>query len=464
MKFHWQILIALGLGAKRNWHIFIALIMGVVAGLLLNAYLPIDEGVLPQDSHPVYQFLYVIGQIFIRLIEMIVIPLVVSSLVLGISSLGDGRQLGRLGSKVLFFFILTTTIASISGAILAITFQPGKQLKDEFASYSVSQSENIKQKGWDIQQQQSNRDYKEVFLSMIPSNPVKALSNSTSNNSDAAFIPVIIFSVIFGAALTFIGDTSKPLLQVFEAIFAATMKVMDWVMVFAVPGIFALTANTIAASGLKIFSDLSIYIGVVLFGLFLQLFVVFPLLLKFFAKVDFRTLYKAVVEAMMVGFGTASSSATLPVTIATCERRAGISNRITSFVLPLGVTMNKDGTAVFEAIAVIFLAQVYGVDVSNPVTLILLIVMGIIASIAAAGVPSAGLVTMSVVLGTVGGLAPYEIAQGVGVLWMIDRVLDMCRTLVNVTSDTVVATIIAASEGELDYDLLNNQDAWRDVV
>jgi len=235
-------------------------------------------------------------------------------------------------------------------------------------------------------------------------------------------------------------------------------------MVMAVPGIFALTANTVAAVGFDIFKDLLPYIGVILIGLIIQLFVTYPLLLKFLAKVDFRTLYKAVVEAMMVAFGTASSSATLPVTIATAERRAGISNRVSSFVLPLGATMNMDGTALFETVAVIFLAQAYGLDITDPYKLFMLIIMGIVASIAAAGVPSAGLVTMALVLNSIGGFSPQMIVQGIAAIWMIDRFLDMSRTLVNVTSDTVVATIIAASEGELDYDLLSNQEAWKDVV
>jgi proton glutamate symport protein len=216
--------------------------------------------------------------------------------------------------------------------------------------------------------------------------------------------------------------------------------------------------------GLKIFQDLSMYFITILLGLLIQLFVVYPLLLKFLAKVNFMSLFKAVIEAMMVAFGTASSNATLPVTIACVEKRAGISNRIASFVIPLGATMNMDGTAVFETVAVIFLAQAYGVSIQDPYTLFGLIVIATVASIAAAGVPSGGMVAMTLILNSVGGFSPEQIVQGITALWMIDRFVDMFRTLVNVTSDTVVATIVAASEGELDYDLLNNQDVWKDVV
>jgi Na+/H+-dicarboxylate symporter len=455
MKIQWQILVALGLGAKRNWHIFAALILGIIVGVLLARVFPIEPGVEPQNAHVVYQILYVIGQIFIRLIEMIVIPLVLSSLIVGIASLGDGRQLGRLGGKVIFFFILTTAIAAIIGTVLALIAKPGLALQDDIAKFSKTQVEVVQEQAWRIQQEE--RDIKEMFLNMLPSNPVKSLAN-------AELIPIIIFAIIFGSALTFVGETNRPVIAFFEAVFAATMKIMDWVMVMAVPGIFALTANTVAAVGFDIFKDLLPYIGVILIGLIIQLFVTYPLLLKFLAKVDFRTLYKAVVEAMMVAFGTASSSATLPVTIATAERRAGISNRVSSFVLPLGATMNMDGTALFETVAVIFLAQAYGLDITDPYKLFMLIIMGIVASIAAAGVPSAGLVTMALVLNSIGGFSPQMIVQGIAAIWMIDRFLDMSRTLVNVTSDTVVATIIAASEGELDYDLLSNQEAWKDVV
>lgn len=455
MKFHWQVLVALGLGAKRNWHIFFALFAGILFGVFLQWRVPIEPGVDPQNAHLVYQVLYVIGQIFIRLIEMIVIPLVLSSLIVGIASLGDGKQLGRLGGKVIFYFILTTAIAAIIGTVLALAAKPGLYVQDEISKYSHTQLEIVQEKAWEIQQEE--RNFKDIFLDMLPSNPIKSLA-------EAQLIPIIVFAIIFGAALTFIGETNRPILAFFEAVFAATMKIMDWVMIWAVPGIFALTANTVAAVGPKVFADMAVYVLIILVGLLLQLFVTYPLLLHFLAKVNFISLYRAVVEAMMVGFGTASSSATLPVTIACAERRAGISNRISSFVLPLGATMNMDGTALFETVAVIFLAQAYGIDISQPMQLFGLIVMGVIASIAAAGVPSAGLVTMALVLNSIGGFSPQMIVQGIAFIWIIDRLLDMCRTVVNITSDTVVATIIASSEGELDYDLLNNQEVWKDVV
>jgi len=456
MKFHWQVLVALGLGAKRNWHIFFALVAGVVMGIVLRNFIPVEPGVLePQNQHVVYQILYVIGQIFIRLIEMIVIPLVLSSLIVGLGSLGDSRQLGRLGGRMVFYFLLTMAIAAITGATLALVFQPGLSVKEYITQSNKVQVESVQEQAWKIQEE--GQDIKDLFLDMLPSNPIKSLA-------DGQLIPLILFAIIFGSALTFIGETGKPIMTFFEAVFAITMKVMDWVMIFAVPGIFALTANTVAMIGPQIFSSLLSYILIILFGLLIQLFVVYPLLLAHLAKVDFIALYKAIIEAMMVAFGTASSSATLPVTIACAERRAGISNRICSFILPLGITMNKDGTALFETVAVIFLAQAYSIPIENPFTLFSLIFMAIVASIAAAGVPSAGLITMAIVLNSIGGFSPQQIVQGIAMVFIIDRFLDMCRTVINVTSDVSVAAIVASAEGELDYDLLNNQEVWKDVV
>lgn len=455
MKFHWQVLIALGLGAKRNWHIFFAIIMGAILGGFLQWYLPIEPGVSIKNAHVVYQILDAIGQVFLRSIQMIVIPLVLSSLIVGIASLGDGRQLGRLGSKVLLWFIFTTVIAAITGTILAMSIKPGEQLAGEVSKFTSSHSQAIPEHIWEVNQEK--HDLRQMFIEMIPDNPVKSLARGD-------LIPIIIFALVFGAALTFIGEANRPIVSLFEAIFAATMKIMDWVMVLAVPGIFALTAKTVAALGVDFFIQLAPYIGTILLGLLIQLFIVFPIILSRFANVKATTLYKAVIEAMMVAFGTASSNATLPVTIATCERRAGISNRIASFVLPMGATMNMDGTAIFETVAVIFMAQVFGVSINDPYSLFILIVMGSIAAIAAAGVPSSGLVTMALVLNALGTLSQEQIMIGMSMIWIVDRLLDMCRTVVNVTSDTVIASIVAASEGELDYDLLNNQEIWKDVV
>jgi Na+/H+-dicarboxylate symporter len=233
-------------------------------------------------------------------------------------------------------------------------------------------------------------------------------------------------------------------------------------MVLSVPGIFSLTFITVAKSGLHIFQELAPYMLVLLIGLFVQFIIVFPLILKLFARVNAFQLYRAISEAIMVGFGTASSSATLPVTIACCERRAGVSNRIASFVLPTGITINKTGTTMFEVIAVLFLAQAYGIQL-DLLQVILIAVFAIVASVGAPGVPSAGLITIAIVINSIGAeLNP--LFAGVALLWPVDRLLDMCRTVINVTSTCTVATLVAAGEGELNRDVLENRAAWRDVI
>ena len=241
------------------------------------------------------------------------------------------------------------------------------------------------------------------------------------------------------------------------------MKVTDWLMVVAMPGIFSLTFYTVAKGGFESIKELWLYVVAVLLGLSIQLFVTYPLILKMFSKIKATALYQAVAEAMMVAFGTASSSATLPVTIACCERRAGISSKICSFVLPIGATMNMDGTALFQSLAVVCIAQAYNVHLSL-LSIILIAVLSIIASSASAGIPSAGLITLALIVKGSLGLSIEQVAPIYVLIFAIDRLLDMFRTVINVTSDTVVASIIASGEGELDYDLLGNQEVWKEVV
>ena len=442
MKLHWQILVALGLGAKRNWHIFFALITGVVAGLCF----PIIGG----HETPFHKILGFTGQAFINLIQMVVIPLIVSALIVGIASLGESRQLSKIGGRMVFYYIIIATFAVTIGAVLALAFHPGEKLQD---SINLTQAATVREQVSNITEVKSN--LANIYLNMIPKNPVESLAK-------AELMPIIIFVIIFGCALAVIGDLNRPVVSFFESIFAATMRVTDWIMVLATPGIFALTAYAVAKSGLKIFSDLSPFIITVILGLMIQLFVTYPLLLRVISKIKFGSLYKAVAEAIMVAFGTASSSATLPVTIACCERRAGISSKICSFVLPLGITMSKDGTAMFQVISALFIAQAYGVDL-NMFMVIQICILAVVASSSTAGIPSAGLITLALILNGL-NLTPDQVIQGYSLLFAIDRILDMFRTTVNVTSETVIASMIAAKEGELDYDLLGNQEVWKEVV
>jgi Na+/H+-dicarboxylate symporter len=239
------------------------------------------------------------------------------------------------------------------------------------------------------------------------------------------------------------------------------MKVTDWIMYFAAPGVFALTAIAVSSFGMDIFSSVSKYLMVLLIAFAIQFFVVYPVFLKVFSKVPVLMLYAAVAEAMMVAFGTASSSATLPLTIACCEKR-GISHKVSSFVLPLGATLNMDGTAILQTVAVIFLAQAYGIALS-PFLIIQICFLAIIASSTCAGIPGAGLITIALILNGM-GLSPEQLVAGFALLFTLDRLTDMVRTTLNVTSDTVVAAAIADNENEINYDLLNNPEAYKEII
>lgn len=440
MKLYMQVLIALGLGLKRNWHIFLGLVLGVIAGIFLHQY-----------PNPVVMTAFTfIGQLFIRLIQMVVIPLVISAIVIGITSVGDSKQLGKLGTKMVFYYAIITVIAVIIGAVLALVFKPGlgaaAYINSDVATGIQAQVATT------IEAQKGN--LLNIILGFIPKNPLSSIASGD-------MVPIIVFAVIFSVALARVGEINRPFVSFFESVFAATMKITDWIMCFAAPGVFALTAVAVSAFGIDIFMSISKYLGVLALGFAIQLFVVYPVFLKIFSKVPVWMLYAAIAEAMMVAFGTASSSATLPLTIACCEKR-GISHKVTSFVIPLGATLNMDGTALLQVVAVIFLAQAYGVALT-PFIIVQIAFLAIVASSTSAGIPGAGLITIALVLNGM-GLSPEQLVAGFAFLFTIERITDMMRTLVNVTSDAVVAAAIADNENEINYDLLNNPDDYNEVI
>lgn len=440
MKIHMQVLIAIGLGLKRNWHIFFGIIAGIIVGILLNGH----------QHSTIFNVLTFVGQAFVRLIQMVVIPLVVSSVIIGIASIGDNRQLSKFGLKMVVYYGIITVLAVTIGLTLALTIRPG----DGAGQYIDSQTavEIQQQVAATIENQREN--LLNILLDFIPKNPLSSLATGD-------MVPILLFAIVFAVALARIGEINRPVISFFESVFAATMKVTDWIMYLAAPGVFALTATAIASFGLNVFSSISKYLIVVIVGLGIQLFVVYPIFLKVFSKVPVLTLFTAITEAMMVAFGTASSSATLPLTIACCEKR-GISHKISSFVLPLGATLNMDGTALVQAVAVLFLAQAYGVDLSA-LMIIQIAIFTIIASSTCAGIPGTGLITIVLVLNGM-GLTPEQLISGFALLFTMDRITDMLRTMINVTSDAVVAATIADNENEINYDLLNNPDSYNDVI
>ncbi len=454
MDFFIKVIMAMVFGVKRHWQILIAILLGFLVGLIFYKYhwAQTEQG---QFSLALFDF---VGKVFIRLITMIVIPLVVSSLIVGVSSLKDVHQLGRMGGKVFSFFLLFMVISTIIGGTLAYVIPSGENMRPviEHINEERAQSSHYEETMSELKTLiVQPKDFKVILLEMIPENPIQALS--TGN-----MVPVIIFTILLGFALAFIGPAGKPMISFFESLFTATMKLTDWCMTLAVPGVFALAFVAVASSGTEMLLKLLPYALLVISGLLLQIVVVFPTLLYLFARVDALNLYRAISEAILVAFGTASSSATLPITIANCELRAGISNRIASFVIPTGASINKTGTTMFEVIAVLFLAQAYNIPI-DPVTVSMIAVLAIIASVAAAGVPSAGLITMSVIITSM-GYNMTLLASGIALLWSIDRILDMCRTVTNVMSSVTVATIVAASEGELKRDLLNDPTTWKETL
>ena len=440
MKLHMQILIALGLGLKRNWHIFSGIILGIIAGIFLHSH----------EIPMVSALLTFIGQVFIRLIQMVVIPLVVSAIIIGITSIGDNKQLGKFGTKMIVYYGIITSIAVAIGAVLALIFKPGIGAAHYITANAASEVQASVATA--MAQQQGN--ILNIFLGFIPNNPMHSFAMGD-------MVPIIVFVVIFAVALARVGDVNRPIVSFFESVFAATMKITDWIMTFAAPGVFALTASAVSSFGIDIFTSISKYLFVLFLGFMIQLCVVYPLFLRIFSKVNIIMLYSAVAEAMMVAFGTASSSATLPLTIACCEKR-GISHKISSFVLPLGATLNMDGTALLQTVAVIFLAQAYGV-VLTPFLIIQIALLAMIASSTCAGIPGAGLITIALILNGM-GLSPEQLVAGFAFLFTIERITDMMRTLVNVTSDAVVVAAIADNENEINYDLLNNPAAYEDIA
>lgn len=430
MGIHMQVIIALLLGLKRNGHIFIGLLLGVLVGWKL-----------PQASFPqLYNVLNFVGEGFINIIQMVVLPLVISAIIIGVSNIGDSKQLTKFGSKMLLYYGIITIAAVSVATLVAILIQPGVGARELIGGDVASHIQDYVANA--IQYQKENLT--QIFMDIIPKNPFEALAAGK-------MIPVIIFTSIFAIALTRAGEISRPLVSFFESIFAATMKVTDWIMYLAAPGIFALTASSVGSFGLDVFSNISKYALAFCAAIAIQFFVVYPLMLKIFSKVPVGKLFAAISEAIMVAFGTASSSATLPLTITCCEKR-GISNRVCSFVLPLGATLNMDGTAIMQVIAVIFLTQMYGVELT-PLLLVEVAFLAIVASSTSAGIPGAGLITIALILNGI-GLTPEQLVIGFSLLFTLERFVDMFRTICNVTSDAVVAAIIADNENELDYELL----------
>jgi Na+/H+-dicarboxylate symporter len=440
-----MVLLAIGLGTKRHWHMLFAILLGGVFGALCQG--PAFE--------PLVHVLEVVGQLFMRMISMIIVPLVVSSLVVGVTGLRDSRQLGRLSSKVFFWFSLFMVVGASLGIGLALLLEPGNNLREALLNPASSVHALTQHLPHELgQSTKTPPSIKELLLGMIPANPIQALASMQ-------MVPIVVFSLLFATALNSLGDSVKTVTQFFEGLYLASMKLTDWIFIAAVPGVFSLAFIAVSTAGVELFHLLLPYVLCMTIGLLTILFVFIPLVLWLGARINFVQFYKALSEAMMVAFGTASGSATLPVSIACCEKRAGISGRIASFVLPTGASINKIGTTLFEAVAVIFLIQSFGLELSLQ-TVGIVFVFSIFASIATPAVPSAGLLTLAIVINAMGD-AYAPLSAGIALLWPLDRVLDMLRTVTGVVGSCSVAALVSHSEGELNRELLEGREPWKNV-
>ena len=376
-----------------------------------------------------------VGTAFIRLITMIVVPLVFASLLVGTASLGDIRKLGRIGSKTIVYYILTTTIAVTIGLALGNLFSPGSSVDPATRDQLAARFEGEAQGKMEIAAESPS--VTDVLLGIIPRNPVQAAA-------DFELLPLIFFAIIFGAAVSLVPDEQrKSVLLFFEGVNSASMLIIAWVMKLAPYAVFALIAAVVAQFGIDLLRSLLLYSLVVVFGLLLHMFGTLALMVRFAAKMSPISFYKRIIAVPVFAFSTSSSSATLPVTMGAAESKLGVPKQVSSFVLPLGATINMDGTALYQAIAVLFIAQIYGIplDLGAQLTIVL---TATLASIGTAGVPSAGIIMLIVVLQSVG--LGDKVEAGIALILGVDRILDMLRTSVNVTGDLSCAAFIARSE------------------
>jgi len=410
-----------------HWQILIALVLAVVAGRLAGT----EAGLFGITFYAVFGF---VGELFLNALKMLIVPLVVSSIIVGIAGIGGSRNLGRLGGKTLLYYTTTSLLAILIGLLMInavapgiVDGQPAKDLIGLTADVGALEDE-LSGRG--------PADVVEVFLRMVPTNLVAAAASGE-------MLGLIFFSLLYGFFMTRITEEYAEVQYGFwQGVLEVMLKITDVVMRFAPLGVFALVARVVGATGFAAFEPLAAFFFTVVAALAFHFLITLPLLLYLVAGVSPVRHFRAVSPALVTAFSTASSSATLPVTLECVEKNAGVSNRTTSFVVPLGATVNMDGTALYECVAAIFIAQAYGLTLSFG-TQLTVVTIALVTSIGVAGIPAASLVAIAIILAAIG--LPLE---GIGLILAVDRVLDMMRTATNVWSDTAGAVIIAKTQGE----------------
>lgn len=414
---------ALGLSTT----IFISFIAGALFGILLHYAIPESDF---KTNVIIEGVLYVCGQGFIRLMQMLVVPLVFCSLVCGSMAIGDTKTLGKVGVKTILFYIATTAVAVSIALLTAYVIDPGLGLDMEAIQVA------------EVSQAAASPTIADTLLNIIPKNPINAMANGD-------MLPIIVFALFVGVMLAKLGHKTDLVANFFSQFNDIMMEMTNTVMKLAPIGVFCLISRTFATVGFSAFLPMLKYMGCVVLALMLQCFGVYQIMLFIFTRLNPVRFIKKFLPVMGFAFSTATSNATIPMSIDTLTKKMGVSKQISSFTIPLGATINMDGTSIMQGVAVVFISQAFGIDLTlgNLATVVL---TATIASIGTAGVPSVGLVTLAMVLTSVG--LPTE---GIALIMGIDRILDMIRTAVNITGDAVCTTIVCHQEGSLNRDVFN---------
>ena len=422
---------------QLHWKILIGLVLGTLYGVAA-AY----QGWGGFTTDWIAPF----GKIFLNLLKLIAMPLVLASLVCGVASLSDFKKLSRMGGKTIGLYLATTAVAVTIGLLVVNTINPGKKLPPETRKQLQEQYKSDIEKRSKVAEETKARGPLQPLVDMVPSNFLEASGNNK------AMLQVVFASLLFGAALVLVEEKKrKPVYDVFAGLQEVVIKVVFLIMLIAPVGVFALIADTITTMAkddpgqiLTLLGSLGWYCLAVIIGLLLHASIVYLGLLKALTPLSIKQFFNGIGQAQLLAFSTSSSGATLPVTMKCAEEKLGVSKEVSSFVLPLGATINMDGTALYQAVAAVFIAQASGMDLTMAQQATI-VITAVLASIGTAAVPGAGIVMLIVILQAIG--VPGE---GIALILGVDRLLDMCRTVVNITGDSTVASIIAASENQLD--------------
>ena len=407
--------------------IFIALLIGALFGVVIHYWIPSSY---IKDTVIVEGVLYVVGQGFIRLMQMLVVPLVFCSLICGSMAIGDTKTLGKVGVKTIGFYLVTTALAVCVALGSALLINPGRGLDmDAVQKGTVSSTTEA-------------TSLVDTLLNIIPKNPVQSMANGD-------MLPIIVFALFVGIMLAKLGTRGSVVANFFSQFNDVMMEMTMAIMKIAPIGVFCLIARTFATVGFSAFAPMLKYMGNVTLALAIQCLIVYQILLFVFTRLNPLKFIKKFLPVMGFAFSTATSNATIPMSIDTLSKKMGVSKQISSFTIPLGATINMDGTSIMQGVAVVFIAQAYGITLTMG-NLATVVVTATLASIGTAGVPSVGLVTLAMVLNSVG--LPTE---GIALIMGIDRILDMIRTAVNITGDAVCTTIVCHQEGSLNREVFN---------